>query len=96
MGGKSGTKNSAQQERLEKAKLKEKAIHLVKHKRMKIAQAFQTVGLQISPLTYPRIYKKYKQEGLDGLIDKRGGKRVEKLTALIKNISSQKKENMKD
>jgi len=93
MGGKSGTKSSsAQQERFERAKLKGKAIHLVENKGMMIAEAFETVGLQISPLTYPRIYKKYKKEGLDGLIDRRGGKRVEKLTTLIKKyIVSEKR-----
>jgi len=56
MGGKSGTKrSSAQQERFERAKLKGKAIHLVENKGMMIAEAFETVGLQISPLTYPSV-----------------------------------------
>ena len=95
MGGKSGSRISSGAEgKLQRAKLKEKAIHLVEDEGMEIAEAFRSVGLNISPLTYPRIYKKYRQEGLSGLIDTRGGKRVEKLTAPIrKYVVSEKREH---
>jgi len=96
MGGKSKNPEFFSQEKLKKAKLKEKAINLIEKKGIEVEKAFKTFGLEISPFTYPRIYRRYKEKGLEGLIDKRGGKRIEKLTASVKNyILSVKKEHDK-
>ena len=79
------------QEKLKKAKLKEKAIRLVENKGIKVDRAFQKFGLKISSFSYPRIYRNYKKRGLNGIIDKRGGKRVEKITSSIKKYIISKK-----
>ncbi len=96
MGGKSKNPEFFSQEKLKKAKLKEKAINLIEKKGIEVEKAFKTFGLEISPFTYPRIYRRYKEKGLEGLIDKRDGKRIEKLTASIKSyIISEKNEHEK-
>lgn len=83
-------------EKIKKAKLTEKAINLIEKKGIAVDEAFQTYGLKISPFSYPRIYRKYKERGLGGIIDTRGGKRVEKVTPSIKDfIILQKSENKK-
>ena len=83
-------------EKIKKAKLTEKAINLIEKERIAVDEAFQTYGLKISPFSYPRIYRKYKEGGLEGIIDTRGGKRVEKVTPSIKDfIISQKSVNGK-
>lgn len=83
-------------EKVNKAKLTEKAINLIEKKGIAVDEAFQTCGLKKSPFSYPRIYRKYKEGGLEAIIDTRGGKRVEKVTPSIKDfIILQKSENKK-
>ena len=83
-------------EKIKKAKLTEKAINLIEKKGIAVDEAFQTYGLKISPFSYPRIYRKYREGGLEGIIDTRGGKRVEKVTSSIRDfIILQKSENKK-
>ena len=95
MGGKLESKNN-NNEKTRKAMLKEKAILLIEKKGFDVENAFKKYGLKISPLSYPRIYKNYKEKGLNGLIDQRGGKRVEKITpALNEYIISKKNKDEK-
>ena len=65
MGGKLKNQDPSFQEKLKKAKLKEKAIDLIEEKGIEVEKAFKTFGLDISPFTYLRIYKKYKEKGLE-------------------------------
>jgi transposase len=70
--------------RYAKARQKEKAIHLIEAGGIDVEEAFFRVGLKISRYSYPRILARYKAQGVEGLVDPRGGKRFEKLTDNIK------------
>ena len=61
-----------------------KTILLIEKKGIKIKNAFKKYNLKVSALSYPRIYKNYQEKGIEGLIDKRNGKRIEKITPHIK------------
>ena len=100
MGGKLKSQNLynalEDKEKLKKARLKEKAILLIEKKGIKIENAFKKYGLKVSAFSYPRIYKNYKRKGINGLIDKRDGRRIEKITTNIKKyILFKKNENKK-
>lgn len=77
-------KPSTIKERYDKARRKEKAIHLIEKKGVDIVRAFSQYGLKISRYSYPRILACYKAHGIEGLLETRGGARSVKVSNDIK------------
>ena len=77
-------KPSTIKERYDKARLKEKAIHLIEKKGIDIEEAFSRYGLKISRYSYPRILARYKAHGLEGLLETRGGAQSVKVSEDIR------------
>jgi transposase len=75
---------STRKEQYDKARRKEKAIHLIEKKGVDIEKAFSRYGIKISHFSYPWILARYKARGIEGLIDSRGGARSVKVSDDIK------------
>ena len=78
-------KQSTIKHRYDKARRKEKAIHLVENKGVDIEEAFVRHGIEISRYSYPRILARYKASGINGLFETRGGAKSVKVSAEIKS-----------
>ena len=78
-------KPSTIKQQYKKARQKEKAIHLIEKKGVDIEKAFSRHGLKISRYSYPRILARYNANGIEGLIDSRGGARSVKISEDIKS-----------
>ncbi|MEE8114700.1 MAG: hypothetical protein V3T23_10130, partial [Nitrososphaerales archaeon] len=87
-------KTTTIKERYEKARRKEKAIHLIEEKGVDIETAFSRCGLKLSRFSYPPIRARYKQHGLEVLLERRGGAHAVKVSEDIKHyIRSVKEED---
>jgi len=75
---------STSQERYDKARRKEKALHLIEKKGVDIEQAFAQYGVSMSRFSYPRIRARYQARGLEGLVETRGGAHALKVSGDIK------------
>jgi len=78
-------KPSTIKQRYDKARRKEKAIHLVEKKGVDIEEAFVRHGIKISRYSYPRILARYKASGINGLFETRGGAKSVKVSDDIKS-----------
>lgn len=70
--------------RFAKARRKERAIRLVEEKGVDIETAFSRCGLSLSRSSFPRLRARYQRQGLEGLLDTRGGVRSVKVSRDIK------------
>ena len=78
-------KPSTVQARYDKARRKEKAIHLIEEKGLAIETAFSRCGLSLSRSSYPRLRSRYQRHGLEGLLETRGGIRLVKISEDVKH-----------
>lgn len=78
-------KPSTIKQRYDKARRKEKAIHVVEKKGVDIEEAFVRHGIKISRYSYPRILARYKASGINGLFETRGGAKSVKVSDDIKS-----------
>lgn len=85
-------KPSTIKKRYDKARRKEKAIHLVEKKGVDIEEAFVRHGIEISRYSYPRILARYKASGINGLFETRGGAKSVKVSDDIKSYIGSIKE----
>jgi len=78
-------KPSTIRQRYDKARRKEKAIHLIEKKGVDIEEAFSRHGLKVSRYSYPRILARYKASDIEGLLETRGGVKSVKVSEDIKS-----------
>ena len=85
-------KPSTQKARYEKARCKEKAIHLIEEKGIDIETAFSRCDVSLSRTSYPRMRSRYQRHGIEGLLETRGGARSVKISEDIKQYIRSLKE----